>query len=268
MATCPGIAFVETALADAKNKLNEAKSNRQTAISRVREHEAACIAEEQEWIHMQNREQRRDQAARKLQSWWLRVGMSRAKAFPLHELLEHHRLLRARQRLGEDLLELRRCVHDLHVEDADREQACVMLQRWWRHVLAKRIMKIIAMYGRVSKMKFMVECAAAKIQAVVRGSIARREVTVLRETRRVAEEEAERRMEQIKMQAVLSIQNTYRKSVAVKQVQLLRAKMFAAVMSQGVSDVDMGSSLKGRLQPLGRSPFLRSTAKAAPKKKR
>ena len=128
-------------------------------------------------------------------------------------------------------------------------------------------MKIIAMYGKVSKIKTVVENAAAKIQAVVRGTSARREVGVLRESRKAAEEEAERRLEQIKMQAVLSIQNTYRKSVAVKQVQLLRARMFAAVMSQGVSDVNMGPH-KNNLQSFGRSAWLKSTAKANPKKKR
>ena len=261
-----GIAFVEAELANAKQKFHQAQNNRSSAISRVKRHEVACIAEENAWLEMQKREQKRDEAARRLQSWWLRVGICRTKTFPLHELLEHHRLLRARQCLGENLLELRRCVHDLHVEEADRQQSALKMQQWWRRILARRVMKIIAMYGKVSNMKRIVEAAAAKIQAIVRGISARREVSLLRETRRVAEEEAAERLEQIKMQAVLSIQNTYRKSVAVKQVQLLRARMFAAVMSQGVSDAEMGSPLRSKLQPLGRS--LKGVAKASPKKKR
>ncbi|CAE7698457.1 unnamed protein product [Symbiodinium sp. CCMP2592] len=263
-----GTAFVETELANAKKKFDEAQTNRQLAISRVQQHEADCLAEERHWMDIQSRERRRDEAARRIQKWWVRVVMYGTKSFPLNEILEHHRLLRARQCLGENLLDLRRCVHDLHIEEADRENSCVRIQRWWRKVLAKRIMKIIAMYGKVAKMRDMVEGAAAKIQAIVRANRARREVTVLRETRRVAEEEAERRLEQIKMQAIVSIQNTYRKSVAVKQVQRLRARMFAAMMSQGGSDVDMPPHMKNKLQPLSRSSWLKGTPKATAKKKR
>ena len=70
------------------------------------------------------------------------------------------------------------------------------------------------------------------------------------------------------MQAIVSIQNTYRKSVAVKQVQRLRARMFAAMMSQGGSDVDMPPHMKNKLQPLSRSSWLKGTPKASAKKKR
>ena len=263
-----GTAFVETELAHAKKKFDEAQSNRQLAISRVQQHEADVLAEERHWMDIQSRERRRDEAARRIQKWWVRVVLYGTKSFPLNEILEHHRLLRARQCLGENLLDLRRCVHDLHIEEADRENSCLRIQRWWRKVLAKRIMKIIAVYGKVAKMRDKVEGAAAKIQAIVRANRARREVTVLRETRRVAEEEAERRLEQIKMQAIVSIQNTYRKSVAVKQVQRLRARMFAAMMSQGGSDVDMPPHMKNKLQPLSRSSWLKGTPKASAKKKR
>ena len=45
--------FANIALSDAKNKLNEAKSNRHKAICRVQEHKAACIEVDQEWIRKQ-----------------------------------------------------------------------------------------------------------------------------------------------------------------------------------------------------------------------
>mmetsp|Transcript_50973 Transcript_50973/g.95396 ORF Transcript_50973/g.95396 Transcript_50973/m.95396 type:complete len:265 (-) Transcript_50973:87-881(-) len=262
-----GINFVERELEDANNKFQEAQSRRGMALQSVEKHEAAFNEDQARWTIRQEREYRRDQAARRLQRWWSRAGTRGATVFPLFAMLEKHRLLRARAELEENLLGLRRCVHDLHVVDVDREHASVKIQRWWRRTLAKRIMKIISMYGKVSKIKRLVEMAAARIQALVRGNAARREAQELRESKRAAEEENERRMEQIKMQAVVSIQNTYRKSVAVKQVQLLRARMFAAVMSQGISDSDMMAH-RQKLQPL-RSQWLKGgSAKATPKKKR
>ena len=64
-------------------------------------------------------------------------------------------------------------------------------------MLAKRVMKVIAFYGTVRKVKRRVEDAASKIKALYRGVCARRQAQAVRESRQAAEEEAERRMEQM-----------------------------------------------------------------------
>lgn len=263
------VAFLQHELAHAKHSLAAIQEKHEAACSQVMQHDENFKIEEEEWIENQLRRQREHEAACVLQNWWLRVGMRKLHLVPLLEVLEQQLLLNARYRLDQTLLDLRHAVHDLHIEEADRLQACLRVQRWWRKVLAKRVMKVIAFYGTVRKVKRRVEDAASKIQALYRGVCARRQAQAIRESRQAAEEEAERRMEQMKMHAILSIQNSYRKSVAVKQVQLLRAQMFAAMMSQGGADAHLSSKLQSNsTRPLWFKAKGKAESKAEARKKR
>lgn len=263
------VAFLQHELAHAKHSLAAIQEKHEAACSQVMQHDENFKIEEEEWIENQLRRQREHEAACVLQNWWLRVGMRKLHLVPLLEVLEQQLLLNARYRLDQTLLDLRHAVHDLHIEEADRLQACLRVQRWWRKVLAKRVMKVIAFYGTVRKVKRRVEDAASKIQALYRGVCARRQAQAIRESRQAAEEEAERRMEQMKMHAILSIQNSYRKSVAVKQVQLLRAQMFAAMVSQGGADAHLSSKLQSNsTRPLWFKAKGKAESKAEARKKR
>lgn len=263
------VVFLQHELANAKHSLAKIQDRHEAACSQVMRHDESFSAEQEEWIASQLRRQRENEAARILQNWWLRVGMRKLHLVPLLELLEQQLLLNARHRLGQTLLDLRHAVHDLHIEEADRLAACLKLQRWWRRVLSKRVMKVIAFYGTVRQVKRRVEGSASRIQALYRGVCARRQVKTIRESRQAAEAEAERRMEEMKMHAILSIQNSYRKSVAVKQVQLLRAQMFAAMMSQGGAEAHLNSKLQpNSTRPLWFKAKGKAEGKAEARKKR
>lgn len=255
------VAFLQHELADAKGSLANVQARHDEACSQVVQHNQDFEAEEKEWIANQIRRQRENEAACLLQNWWLRVGMRKLHLVPLLQILEQQLLINARHRLDQTLLDLRHAVHDLHIAEPDRLAACLRIQRWWRQVLATRIMKVIAFYGTVRKVKRRVEDAASKIQALYRGVCGRRQAQEMRESRQAAEEEAQLRMEQMKMHAILNIQNSYRKSVAVKQVQLLRAQMFAAMMSQGDAHL---SKQPNSTRPL----WFKAKGKAEPRKKR
>jgi len=255
------VAFLQHELADAKGSLANVQARHDEACSQVVQHNQNFEAEEKEWIANQIRRQRENEAACLLQNSWLRVGMRKLHLVPLLQILEQQLLINARHRLDQTLLDLRHAVHDLHIAEPDRLAACLRIQRWWRQVLATRIMKVIAFYGTVRKVKRRVEDAASKIQALYRGVCGRRQAQEMRESRQAAEEEAQLRMEQMKMHAILNIQNSYRKSVAVKQVQLLRAQMFAAMMSQGDAHL---SKQPNSTRPL----WFKAKGKAEPRKKR
>ena len=259
-----GVAFIEHELLSAKKLLETTQLRHEAAMSRIARHDIGFQEEEEEWMAAQAQQQREYRAACVLQKWWLRVRMRKLQLGPLLELLEQRRLHKTRQRLDVALLDLRHFVHGLHIEESDRLAACLTIQRWWRAVLARRVMKVIAFYGTVQKVKRQVEKAASRIQALHRGVRARRHVQVMREYRQAAEAEAERRMESMKMQAILSIQNSYRKSVAVKQVQLLRQQMFAAMMSQHQG----GGGDSHKLQSNSRTLWFKAKGKSGAAKKR
>ena len=263
------VAFLQHELANAKDSLATVQEKHEAAHCQVLQHDEGFKAEQEEWIAHQLRRQREHEAACVLQNWWLRVGMRKLHLVPLLEVLEQQLLLNARYRLEQTLLDLRHAVHDLNIEDTDRLTACLRVQRWWRRVLAKRVMKVIAYYGTVRKVKRRVEDAASKIQALYRGVCARRCAQMIRESRQAAEAEAEARMEQMKLHAILNIQNSYRKSVAVKQVQLLRAQMFAAMMSQGGGgDAHLGKLQSNSTRPLWFKAKGKAEGKAEARKKR
>lgn len=263
-----GVALIEHELSSAKKRLEETRARHEAAVSRVEQHDSGFKMEEEEWTASQMQRHREHDAACLLQNWWLRVGMRRMQLVPLMDILEQQRLQLAKRQLDTVLLDLRHCVHGLHIEESDRQTACLKIQHWWRRVLAQRVMKVIAFYGTVRKVKQQMEEAASKIQALYRGVCARRLVQGMRESKQVAEAEAEVRMEKMKMQAILSIQNSYRKSVAVKQVQLLRAQMFAAMMSQGGAGAD-AHHLGSKLQPNSSRPlWFKANKKADTRKKR
>ncbi|CAJ1390732.1 unnamed protein product [Effrenium voratum] len=258
------VSFLQQELANAKRRQEQTQERRQEAISQFQQHEDTFETEQRQWTAAQIQRKAENDAAIILQNWWLRVGMRRTTLIPFLEVLEQHRLMKARQSLAYSLLDLQHMVHDLHIEDSDRVLSCLQIQRWWRRVLALRVGKIIHIHHKVRKVKRHVEEAAAKVQSLFRGIQARRRAQALRESKQAAEAEAEVRMEQMKMQAILSIQNSYRKSVAVKQVQNLRARMFAAMMAQGPDDHRNKSNLSNSARPL----WFKGKAKAEPKGKK
>ena len=260
-----GVAFLQDELLTAQQAREALRKRHDVLVSEILAHDTSFKAEEDEWIAIQLQRQRENKAARTLQSWWLRVGMQHSRFKHLIDMLEQQRLHLAHRRLDEALLDLQHLVHDLHVGDADKEAAALKLQRWWRRVLAERVRKVVAYYASVREVKRRVEGAASKIQALYRGVCARRHVQEVRESKQAAEAEAERRMEQMKMHAILNIQNSYRKSVAVKQVQNLRAQMLAAMVSQGETD-----HLRSKTQPTSARPlwYKSKGGKADARKKR
>lgn len=182
------------------------------------------------------RRQREVAACVRIQRAWRNTLMYRTTVAPLMSTLKKRLLIDTKRKLKDSLVDLRCNVHDLHTLPEDQQWAAVKLQTWWRRVLNHRVQAVMGTYCKVVEVRNRMIAAATILQSAVRAQKAIRRVWILRDERKLEQEERARLYEELRLKSVVTIQSAYRKRTAVKEVQARRAMMFAAVLSHGNDD--------------------------------
>eukprot|EP00441_Pelagodinium_beii_P045145 CAMPEP_0197625916 /NCGR_PEP_ID=MMETSP1338-20131121/5132_1 /TAXON_ID=43686 ORGANISM="Pelagodinium beii, Strain RCC1491" /NCGR_SAMPLE_ID=MMETSP1338 /ASSEMBLY_ACC=CAM_ASM_000754 /LENGTH=317 /DNA_ID=CAMNT_0043196427 /DNA_START=69 /DNA_END=1020 /DNA_ORIENTATION=- len=222
--------------------------------------------------------QRRIEAAKMIARNWRSHRLYRMQIAPLWDALSRRALAVSRHDLKTKILDLRRNVHSLFIEDSDKLRAALAIQIWWRDILFRRVEKVEYMYEQVQKVHHEMVAAASRIQAIKRMGLAKERTQYLRQEKIRSEEEAARRAKEIMLKAAVKVQSAYRKNKAIMEVQHRRAQMFAAVLSNGNEAAqdqqanksgDGGNARSGKAQgTTGQRTAAKATAKGAPKRKR
>jgi len=207
---------------------------RHAAAAEHRRQEAEDLKERQRLRKEREAErERRHEAAMKIARTWKSNFRFRKQIAPLQDALQRRHLMISRHKLKMKLLDLRRNVHSLYVEDEDKLVAAVTIQLWWRGILFGRVQKVQKMYHMVHKVCQDMISATSRIQAMGRMRFAMKRTQRMREEKMRREEEAVRRAEEVLLNSAIKVQSAYRKNKAIREVQRRRAQMFAAVLANG-----------------------------------
>jgi len=253
---------------------------RHAAATEQRRQEAEDLKERQRLRKEREAERkRRNEAAKKIAKTWKSNYLFRKQIAPLQDALQRRALTQSRHKLRTKLLDLRRNVHSLYIEDGDKLLAAVTIQDWWRGILFRRVEKVEKVYHKVQEVCQTMIAATSRIQALGRMRAAKRRTAAMREERMRSEEEAARRAEEVLLNSAIKVQSAYRKNKAIREVQRRRAQMFAAVLANGnenpgqdqAKPIDAGayrSDRKAQGASGQRTVAKASPAKTAPKRKR
>lgn len=276
--------FVKQELGKATQGLQDSISKHQQAEEQRRLDEERTQIRRQRHQAFRMRRRREVAACIRIQRAWRSTLVYRTSVAPLMSTLKRKMLVDTKRKLKDSLVDLRCNVHDLQTLPEDQQWAATKLQTWWRRVLNNRVQAVMGMFDKVVEVRNRMILSATTIQSGFRARKAMQRVSVLRDERKLAEEERARLHQEVRLRSVVTIQSAYRKRSAVKEVQARRAMMFAAVLSHGNDDnayrlVDSGASHRSERKemrnffgggaPAGtRPPKGGAAAKGTPRRKR
>lgn len=132
-------------------------------------------------------------------------------------------LQKSRVALEDTMLGLHQNIHDLAFLQEDRRNAATRLQKWWRGVLAKRVVAIINLRHQLVQVASQMAKAATQISAIARGRQARRGCFQLRLQKEQRNQQAEKRQNDHMIRSIIKLQSHVRRRRAMKNIQERKA---------------------------------------------
>lgn len=132
-------------------------------------------------------------------------------------------LQKSRVALEDTMLGLHQNIHDLAFLHEDRNNAAMRLQKWWRGVLAKRVVAIISLRHHLLQVATRMAKAATRISVIARGRQARMGCFRLRLEKEHRVQQAKKRQHDHMIRSVIKLQSHIRRRRAMKNIQERRA---------------------------------------------
>ena len=126
------------------------------------------------------------------------------------------------EQLRESLGDMRQTVHDLKYGRGAHESSATRVQAWWRSILARRVVRVLAVARACAQLHARLRGAATRIQSWIRKTIAVRRFQPLIE-RGLLERQARRIQEQMAgIRATILLQSAFRRRLARRRVEEVR----------------------------------------------
>lgn len=207
-----------------KRYLNMCKQQQQLVVERRQEvHRHAAMRKISEKRKVARR-QREEAAARRLQSFFRSYFTRKAIRSAMKTWQQREEVTEyLKQGLRVELWKLKQQCHDLEFNEEEKRSAAVVVQSFWRGILARRLVTVLQASRLVEHTRSGVHKCATLINAAARGRLGRKVGKKLwaiqQEALRVAEEAAQRERE---IQAAQFIQRIYRGFAARRDTRRLR----------------------------------------------